>query len=636
MYEISVPIMCQSVNEETKEEYLRQLKAAGASRVFLTLNFMEYSPEELQKLMKEVGEKADFFRAGGLAAGVWISHSIGMGLSLALPGIAEDKRYTYRPLVNLNGEMLEGTRCPTDASFRADFSAFVAEIAKVGVKEILLDDDFRFNLRGKEPLCACDEHLRQISELCGERVDRELLRKKVLSGGPNPYRSAWLRALGDSLRLLAKDIRRAVDRVDPTVCVILCASHSIQDADGASPTEITKILAGSNPPQMRIHGAPYWEIHWPKPLPAVFEYVRYFSRMAKADGVERIMAEGDVYPRPRFNTPASHLELFDAFSRADGVGGILKYIMDYNATPTYETGYFRHHVHNLSKMEQFSSLFAGMKDCGVSVPLEEHLLETADLDVSVYCDEYPYPSAASLLAMASIPTAHDGEGICSAVFGENARHIDLKSLGQGAFLDGVAAVILMQKGIDVGLKGDWRFEDGRPSYGVSPDGKERSWMIAHGVRFLDAPIHENAEIMMYAEDGQKLRPLIYRYQNANGQRFMVYMTDSMAKLYNHDICKGYLMQNALHEGLEWIADKKLPVTCKGNPSLYLLAKREGNRMAVGMFNCFADAVLDPVIRLDRPYRSVKFVGCSGRLEGDCVYLDAPIAAFDFVAFEVEE
>ena len=135
-------------------------------------------------------------------------------------------------------------------------------------------------------------------------------------------------------------------------------------------------------------------------------------------------------------------------------------------------------------------------------------------------------------------------------------------------------------------------------------------MIAYGVRFLDAPIHENAEIMMYAEDGQKLRPLIYRYQNANGQRFMVYMTDPMAKLYNHDICKGYLMQNALHEGLEWIADKKLPVACKGNPSLYLLAKREGNRMAVGMFNCFADAVLDPVIRLDRPYRSVKFVGCS--------------------------
>ena len=28
MYEISVPIMCQLVNEETKEEYLRQLKEA--------------------------------------------------------------------------------------------------------------------------------------------------------------------------------------------------------------------------------------------------------------------------------------------------------------------------------------------------------------------------------------------------------------------------------------------------------------------------------------------------------------------------------------------------------------------------------------------------------------------------------
>ena len=358
MYEISVPIMCQSVNEETRDQYLHQLKTTGASRVFLVVNFMEYTEEERRALLHQIASSTSFFRNAGIAAGVWISHSVGMGLSLALPGLEENKTYTYQPLVNLSGELLEGTRCPTDGAFRAAFANFVADIAGVGVKEILLDDDFRMNLRGKEPLCACDTHLRRISMLCGETVDRAFLRKKVFSGGPNPYRSAWLRAQGDALRQLAKEIRCAVDEVDPSACVILCSSHSIHDADGTSPTEITKILAGGNPPQMRIHGAPYWEIHWPKPLPAVFEFVRCFSRMAKADGVERLMAEGDVYPRPRFNTPASHLEMFDGLARADGVSGILKYMVDYNTTPTYETGYIRHHVRNLPKMGQLQELFA--------------------------------------------------------------------------------------------------------------------------------------------------------------------------------------------------------------------------------------------------------------------------------------
>ena len=42
MYEISVPIMCQSLNEETRSEYLRQLKVAGASRVCLDAPIAAY------------------------------------------------------------------------------------------------------------------------------------------------------------------------------------------------------------------------------------------------------------------------------------------------------------------------------------------------------------------------------------------------------------------------------------------------------------------------------------------------------------------------------------------------------------------------------------------------------------------
>ena len=636
MYKITVPLMLETVNDTTKHEFLEQLKKAKADRITLSVNFVGASEVHTQNLCDKLASVIGFFGENGIDTGVWISHSIGMGLDLALPGLTNPNGREYARLVDLSGVEHGGTRCPTDALFRADFAHFVAMIAKTGAKFILLDDDFRFSLRGKELMCACDAHMARICELCGETLDRQTLKEKAFTGKPNKYRSAWLRAQGDSLREFAREIRAAVDEVDPSVCLALCASHSVDDIDGTSAAELTKILAGSCEPQMRIHGAPYWEIHWPKPLPAVFEYVRCFSRMAKAEGVDLLMAEGDCYPRPRFNTPSSHLELFDALNRADGTcGGILKYMMDYNATPSYETGYVRRHIHNFTRMEELEAMFAGKRDCGVEVPLEPHMIENADLDVSVLSDQYPYPSAASLLAMASIPTSCDGDGICQAIFGENARYASDAALEKGALIDGVAAVILMQKGVDVGLSGSYCFEEGRPSYGVSPDGKDRSWIISRGTRFLSAEIHPSAEVVMYADDGGKLRPLIYRYENENGQRFLVYMTDPMAKLYNHEICKGYLMQKALKEGVEWIAGKRLPAVCLGNPSLYLLCKRDECKMAVGLFNCFADSVLEPTVKLDGEYRKVRFVGCNGRLEGDTVYLDAPLSAFDFAAFEVE-
>ncbi|MBR7098891.1 MAG: hypothetical protein IKC59_05700, partial [Clostridia bacterium] len=541
MYKISVPVMNVSVTEKTKDDYLAQLRLAKADRIFLVCSAGELDAEALNEICSSLSWKLRFFEENGIEAGVWICNSIGHDAGLALPDLNGAGMAKYKPLVGLDGVTLNGTRCPTDASFRADFASFVAAIAMIGAKQILLDDDFRFCLRGSSILCACDAHIKAIGALCGEAVDRDTLRQQAFVGKPNQYRSAWMRAQGDSLRSFAREIRAAVDRVDPSVCVMLCASHTLYDIDGATPAELTKILAGKNTPELRLHGAPYWDIHWPKPLPAVFEFVRSFSRMARAEGIERMMAEGDAYPRPRYNTPASHLELFDGVVRADGVsGGILKYMIEYNTSPSYETGYLRHHVSNLRLATEVEQIFDGKTDCGVETPLYAHLLEQADLDLSVMGDQYPYPSAASTLAMLSIPTAHDGAGCCCALFGENARHADPSVFAKGAFLDGIAAAILTQRGVDVGLAGEVRFEEGRAAFTVSADGCDRPCTLPKSVRFCCAEVKSEAEACLYAMDGDKRRLLLYRYENRDGQRFLVYLTDPMAKLYNHEICKGYL------------------------------------------------------------------------------------------------
>jgi hypothetical protein len=64
-------------------------------------------------------------------------------------------------------------------------------------------------------------------------------------------------------------------------------------------------------------------------------------------------------------------------------------------------------------------------------------------------------------------------------------------------------------------------------------------------------------------------------------------------------------------------------------------KKGEKGMAVGLWNFFADTAIEPVVELSRPYQSVKFFNCSGRLENDKIYL-CDIAPFAFAGFELFE
>jgi hypothetical protein len=65
-----------------------------------------------------------------------------------------------------------------------------------------------------------------------------------------------------------------------------------------------------------------------------------------------------------------------------------------------------------------------------------------------------------------------------------------------------------------------------------------------------------------------------------------------------------------------------------------MCKGGDGKTAVALFNVFADSVDDGVITLDKEYSSIRFINCSGRLEGDKVILDSSIPAYSFAAFEV--
>jgi len=68
--------------------------------------------------------------------------------------------------------------------------------------------------------------------------------------------------------------------------------------------------------------------------------------------------------------------------------------------------------------------------------------------------------------------------------------------------------------------------------------------------------------------------------------------------------------------------------------LYLMTKKDASSMSVGLWNMFADPVLNPVIDLDQAYSKIYFVNCNGKLNGNRVVL-SEIPAFGYAAFEVK-
>lgn len=630
MYRISVPINNATVTEETRELYLSLLKKSGASRVFLTHTRFFTSPEEEKREIASLKQNVSYFHENGIEAAIWIGNSIGHGG--ALVGCPTQKT-DYVPLVNLMGQAIEDTRCPLDPDFQKAFGQYLAALVKTGAKTILIDDDFRLNQHKPELCCACELHMAHIRKLCGEHIERESLKELVFTQKTNKYRRAWLKAQGDSLRELAYAARRAVDEVDPSVRLALCSAHSPWDMDGCSPLELTKILAGKNPPLLRLHGAPYWVSLTNKPFAQVLEISRMLGSFVKTESVE-LMAEGDVYPRPRYVVPASYLELFDAVIRADGSHhGILKYMADYESHPLYDTGYFDRHVRNLPRLQALTRWFEESTPTGVRVLSRPNYMAEADFSISTPSDVSPMPVAGWMLQACSIPTVYGAEGICNAIFGEEGRYCTENELSSGTILDAVSAMILTERGIDVGLRGGEFYRATVSKLFATPNAPVPIW--DGDARFLRPTLCENALPVLRATVNGNEEIFAYRYENDVGHRFLVYLFEGASLPRTTCLLKNFLQQSVLTEQIEWLSGKSVPVLCPKNPSLYILCgKKDNGAMVVGLFNASVDSILEPTVTLSESYTKIRFLDSDGSLDGNKVTLNHPVPAMDFVAFEV--
>ena len=170
---------------------------------------------------------------------------------------------------------------------------------------------------------------------------------------------------------------------------------------------------------------------------------------------------------------------------------------------------------------------------------------------------------------------------------------------------------------------------------ISPDGEERALLLNGACRLLAVTPKENATLMLLCSADGATHPLCYRYENADGQRFLVYLFDAMSLHKDSGLLQGYLAQAAATAGVEWISQRPLPAKCQGHPQLYLLCKRDGKKLTVGLFNCHADSILAPVVTLDKCYQKLICLNTNGKRTGNTVTL-SELPAYSFAAFAVEE
>lgn len=235
----------------------------------------------------------------------------------------------------------------------------------------------------------------------------------------------------------------------------------------------------------------------------------------------------------------------------------------------------------------------------------------------------------------SIPTVYEGRGVCGIVFDENARNLPITALENGLILDISAAEILSDRGIDVGLEkinGPLSDTSGSIVAGM----EERflhngNYISIIGASSYDITIREGAEVLSDIRIHGGRIPLSYRYENADGNRFLVLNVNSRTD--SSSMLKHYERGRQIADSIEWLSGNKLPAYVYGHPSLYMQCKQYEGSMAVGLWNFFADTAIDPVIELGAEYSDIKFINSGGRLEKDKVYL-SDINPFAFSGFEV--
>jgi len=631
MYKVTVPALIYPHFD--KEGVLAELRRAKVDRVALTLEREiehTFSSPEILATLKEL---IVAYKQAGIEVMIWLGETMGHDSS------AETEESPYQNLCDFDSGRSKAF-CPLDEKFQRDFADWIRKVGSLGVDMILLDDDYRTDAIPDVTMgCCCPLHMQKIEQVLGETISPEALREKMLTGGENRYRNAWLQVQSESMRAFSLMLRKALDEVAPKTRMGFCICLD-WDVTGCDVEMLARALAGDTKPFLRLSGAPYW----PQRLGEIIEYERTELSLLQNKGIE-LISEGDTWPRPRFVTSAARLECFDMALRADGnIDGILKYMECYVSSAAYETGFVDAHIAHKGLYQQIEQYFSGKKARGVRLWNFPNLFQRKVFDpnqTGPVRGEMYYKSISAGVAC-SLPMAYEGEDV-GVLFGENARHITKEQLRQGCILDIRAAQILTERGIDVGIGRIEKLPPARPNSFTDlpmeyfPEENEYI-RLELGVSLYHTDKKPGVKVLTYIDVVGQRYEGVFTYENAEGMRFLIFPFDAAEAVKKPGWFTSYARRRQLIEQLEWLG-QPLAAYVEGNyPYHYSIVKEDAQEIVIGIWNLFEDSMENVRVRVNIPFdpQTVSFINGTGYADGQYVCLQGKLTPYEFLGICVKK
>jgi hypothetical protein len=333
-----VPVMWRRGEvEETANDLKEIARQSGLRRFFIAgpgFNEVMYAPFATNlyaDMGREIGAVAQRVAADGIEVGWWCSPSI---------------RYVsnFSPIEDAFGhKSADNKKCPLDPAFQADWAAKVkAVVAAARPRMINIEDDYTLAWgRGlNNGGCFCGRHLELFAKIFGRYLSAAEIADAFADRTDDnlPIRRAFADTVRESLCLLAKKVRAAVDEVDPTVRICVCEPGANADKDGASVEAIARAFAGSNTrAAIRPSGAIYGAQTTPADVPGALAHTFYTIERLPKD-IE-LFYEADPYPHNRFFASASQMGSFMSGAVVAGAENLLLYCLQYLDDPFEDKGY---------------------------------------------------------------------------------------------------------------------------------------------------------------------------------------------------------------------------------------------------------------------------------------------------------
>lgn len=628
---VAVPIVIDQLLTIGKEDILKSLKSFDAEEV-LIFTPMHYHEKHFSLLLEKIKEASVFFAKHNITTSLWTESLRAFGSE------------NYEIMKSITEERSSLT-CPLDEKYVKDYCKLFSKMLKsTNAKKVFLEDNFRMQMVYEKANCFCPKHMKLYSEILGEDMSLETMKKYVLNGEPNKYRDAWFEGCKKALENFAKEIRKTADDIDKSIEIVLCCGTSLFGADGTNAVNMADIFATeTNKPSLRLIGAPYWEEghHIVKNMMTVMDFTRHQAHELKKHGI-KTYGECDPHYRPRFYCSAASVEFFHTICLADGnFDKILKYGADYVSSSRFETGYAKFHQKNKDTYKTISKLFKGKTPVGFYQYEPFDRIKYAHKVSEVPEHAMMETPLRSFMCNNSMPAVFE-PGEVNVVMGENARSFPENLLKNGNIIDIDAALILREKGVDVGIE-NFDIISYKPCHTSLTNAEYyHAYNDYQGFGYYRTPKNiyrlklqpgANTESEFL---GDEKYVASYTYENKFGEKFLVY-NFSMDEAYTiNGMTAGYYRQMQIFDLHEWLSGKKFDAVCIGNPYLYMIVKKDEHSMTIGLWNYFRDAVIEPEIELADTFKSAKFVNCNGQLSGNKIHLTDKIGAYEFCFIELEK